>query len=89
MAWHFPSGPQRDAARRLWRLLEDRLNVDLRGLHPDDDLASIVAVSDMDSLETEEWGIALNAELGISSASGEATLGPFRDYVDRLARGAA
>ena len=42
VALHFPSGPRRDAARRLWRALESELHVDLSGLHPDDDLMDVL-----------------------------------------------
>lgn len=40
---HFPSGPRRDAARRLWRFIEG-FAIDLSGLHPDDDLATLLVL---------------------------------------------
>lgn len=42
VALHFPSGPRRDAARRLWRTLESELLLDLSGLHPEDDLMDVL-----------------------------------------------
>jgi acyl carrier protein len=59
LSWHFPSGQRRDAARFLWRVLESHFSVDLRGLHPDDDLSAIVGDGGWDSLDTAELIMAL------------------------------
>ncbi len=45
LALHFPAGSSRDAARRLWKLLEEAFALDLRGLHPDDDLGELLSRS--------------------------------------------
>jgi acyl carrier protein len=59
LSWHFPSGERRDAARLLWRLLENQFDVDLRGLHPDDDLSSVIHGGGYESLNTVELVMAL------------------------------
>ena len=43
---HFSSGTSRDAAREFWELLEETFGVDLRGLHPDDELGQILHPGD-------------------------------------------
>jgi hypothetical protein len=62
---YFPSGESRDAARRLWRLLENDVGINLSGLHPDDDLPSILADGPKNSLDVTELVIALENELGL------------------------
>jgi hypothetical protein len=39
---HFASGASRDSARELWQAIEDAFAIDLRGLHPDDDLGHVL-----------------------------------------------
>ena len=84
---HFASGPSRNAARALWRLLEEDLGIKLSGLHPDDDLASILASKGWDSLDTVEVIMTLEEELGFGLAKGDARLGSFRECVERMTRG--
>ena len=92
LSWHFPSGERRDAARLLWRLLEGQMGLDLRGLHPDDDLAAIVGSGGYDSLDTVELAMALEelvdndaAEDGVDGDLAQG-LGTFRQMVHRMAR---
>ncbi len=94
LSWHFPSGERRDAARLLWRLLEKQFDVDLRGLHPDDDLSSVIRSGGYESLDTVELVMALE-ELVDSEVANEAVeedlaqrLGTFRQMVDRMTRNA-
>lgn len=83
---HFVSGPSRNAARELWRLLEEDLGIQLSGLHPDDDLASILASKDGAALEIVEVIMALGEELGLGLAGRDEQLGSFRECVDRMTR---
>ena len=83
---HFASGPSRNAARELWRLLEENLGIQLSGLHPDDDLASILASNGWDSLDTVEVIMALEEEWGLGLAGRDARLGSFRECVERMTR---
>jgi acyl carrier protein len=94
LSWHFPSGERRDAARLLWRLPENQFDVDLRGLHPDDDLSSVIHGGGYGSLNTVELVMALE-ELVDSEVANEAVeedlaqvLGTFRQMVDRMTRNA-
>jgi acyl carrier protein len=83
---HFASGPPRNAARELWRLLEEDLGIRLSELHPDDNLASILGSKNWDSLDIVEVTMALGEELGISLAGRDARLGSFRECVEQMAR---
>lgn len=83
---HFVSGPSRDAARQLWRLLEEGLGIELSGLHPDDDLSSIVSSRDPAVLKIVEVIMALEEELGVSLTGHDKQLGSFRKCVERMTR---
>ena len=94
LAWHFPTGERRDVARQLWRLLEDHFTLDLRGLHPDDDLQVLLGGSRYDSLDFVELAMAFEdlvdaeaADDGVEQHLVE-RLGTFRQIVDRMARNA-
>lgn len=87
---HFPSGELRDAARRLWRVLEEDLGIELSGLHPSDDLRSLLHDPHIDSLEMVELIMIAEEELPSKVLAGEDwRLGSFRECVERLARGRA
>ena len=83
---HFISGPSRDAARHLWRLLEEDLGIELSGLHPDDSLTSILSDKNRASLELVEVIMALEAELNVGLTGRDKQLGSFRECVERMAR---
>jgi len=86
---HFPSGESRDAARRLWQLLEDDLGIELSDLHPDDDLEQLLSSTGSDSLGTVQFVMAL--EEGMSSPRADdaaGRLGSFRECVKRMVRAA-
>ena len=96
LSWHFPSGERRDAARFLWRLLENQFSLDLRGLHPDDDLSTIIGGGGHDSLDTVELIMALEQFGGGSVVDGAPQaehltkdFGTFRQLVDAMARNAS
>src|SRR5438034_1140167 len=80
---HFLDGPSRDAARRLWRVLEEDLGIELSGLHPDDDLASILSSKDRAALEIVEVVTAFEQELGLGLTGRDKQLGSFRECVER------
>ncbi len=82
LAWHFPGGERRDTAREIWRLPESALDLDLRGLHPDDDLAALLADRGGDSLSDVEPAMALEATIDTTGAD----VRTFRQMVDHLAR---
>ncbi len=86
---YFGSGRSRDAARQLWRLLEDGLGIELSGLHPDDDLASIISSKSAAALDIVEVVIALEDELGVGLVGRDKELGFFRQCVERMAQGSA
>jgi hypothetical protein len=69
-------------------LLEEYLGIQLSGLHPDDDLASLLpskgwAALDLDIVEVL---MALEEELGLGLDGRDARLGSFREYVERIRR---
>ena len=94
LSWHFPVGERRDAARRLSRLLESQMDLDLRGLHPDDDLSAIIGGNGYESLDTVELAMALEEVVDDEVAHDGAEedlaqgLGTFRQLVDRMTRNA-
>jgi len=71
-----------DAARQLWRLLEDGLGIELSGLHPDDDLASIIGSKSAAALDIVEVVIALEDEVGVGLVGRDKELGSFRQCVE-------
>jgi len=83
---HFLDGPSRDAARRLWRVLEEDLGIELPGLHPGDDLASILSSKDRAALEIVEVVTAFEQELGLGLTGRDKQLGSFRECVERVTR---
>ncbi len=84
---HFPAGTSRDVARQLWWLLDEDLGIEVSGLHPDDDLASILADSSSDSLDAVELIMALEEELSPDvRAERPGRLGSFREFVERAAQ---
>ena len=83
---HFASGPSRDAARHLWRLLEEDLGIELSGLHPDDSFASILSDKNWAALELVEVIMALEADLNVSLTGPDKQLGSFRECVERITR---
>ena len=96
LSWHFPSGERRDAARFLWRLVENQFGLDLRGLHPDDDLSAIIGGGGCSSLDTVELVMALEefaggAVVNDAPLAEDLTkdLGTFRQLVDAMARNAS
>jgi len=82
---YFTSGPERDAARRLWRAIEEELSVDLSALHPDDDLADIFELGNpaagSDSLEVVSVILLIEDILGQEALRPDGTLGSFREVV--------
>jgi hypothetical protein len=86
LSWHFPTGERRDTARRLWRLLTDLLCLDLRGLHPDDDLSSLVGEGGNDSLIPIEVAVALAEDSDAIVRATDGALGSFREWVERMTR---
>jgi hypothetical protein len=82
---YFPSGPRRDAARRLWRFIE-RFGINLSGLHPDDDLASLLGAAGLDRLDALELFAALRGELFMGPLVHDARLPTFRDCIDSMLR---
>ncbi len=83
---HFASGPARDAARHLWRLLEEDLGIELSGLHPDDSLTSILLDKNRAALELVEVIMALEADLNVGLTGRDKQLGSFRECVERMTR---
>lgn len=88
---HFPSGPLRDAARKLWRILDDA-GVDMAGVHPDDDLEEILEPEQTEALSVDvtvvEVAMALEEALAppANSDSLDADgFGTFRDVARRMA----
>lgn len=80
---HFPSGPRRDAARRLWRFIEG-FAVNLSGLHPDDELAALLDAAHFDQLDALELFAALRGEPFLRPVVRDARLPTFRDCVDAI-----
>jgi len=80
---HFPSGPRRDAARRLWRFIEG-FGVNLSGLHPDDGLASLLDAAQLDQLDALELFAALRGELFVARVARDAPMPTFGDCVDAI-----
>jgi len=89
VARHCPSGPRRDAMRWLWRFLGEAASIELSGLHPDDDLASVIGDDSMGYLDVLEVVAALQEECGAAPLIGADTyIGSFRHYIERIVRGA-
>lgn len=86
LSWHFPTGERRDAARFLWRLLERQMGLDLRGLHPDVDLNSILLGGGFESLDSVELAMALEEIVDGPEKDLALGLGTFRQLVDRMTR---
>ncbi len=86
LSWHFPTGERRNTARRLWRLLTDVQGLDLRGLHPDDDLSSLVGEGGSNVLTPVELAIALAEDSGVLVGPANGYPGSFREWVDRMTR---
>src|SRR5262245_30999822 len=81
---YFPSGPRRDAARRLWRFME-RFGINLSGLHPDDDLVSLLAAAGLDRFDALELFAALRGQVLMNSSLVQDTNVPtFRDCIDAM-----
>jgi hypothetical protein len=80
---HFPSGPHRDAARRLWRFIEG-FAINLSGLHPDDELASLLDAAHFDQLDALELFAALRGEAFLRPVVRDARRPSFRDCVDAI-----
>jgi len=83
VARYFPSGPRRDAARGLWRFIE-RFGINLSGLHPDDDLASLLSAAHLDRLDALELFAALRGEVFMGPSLHDARVPTFRDCVDAI-----
>jgi hypothetical protein len=80
---HFPSGPRHDAARRLWRFIEG-FAINLSGLHPDDELASLLDAANFDQLDALELFAALRGEPFLRPGVRDDRRPTFRDGVDAI-----
>jgi hypothetical protein len=80
---HFPSGPRRDAARRLWRFIEG-FSINLSGLHPDDDLAALLGAAHLDRLDALELLAALRGKLFVEQLGHDVRVPTFRECVDAI-----
>jgi len=80
---YFPSGPRRDAARRLWRFIES-FAINLSGLHPDDDLAVLLAAARLNRLDALELFAALRGELYVEQLVHDVRVPSFRDCIDAI-----
>jgi hypothetical protein len=80
---HFPSGPRRDAARRLWRFIEG-FAINLSGLHPDDELAALLDAAHFDQLDALELFAALRGEPFLRPGVRDDRRPTFRDCVDAI-----